>query len=127
MNDQTPEMATVIVDQCTEIGLDAGSSYVETYWLPTLGPTAWAMLRLLHREPGRHATVDLARLLGVQGTKVRTTLKRLEKFGLLRLVRATPVQTEWRLMPVPQCPARMLARLPLRVQARHVEQWATAQ
>ncbi len=75
-------------------GYPATSSYVETFWLPILGPSAtWALRRLatLAATPGgvRIPTAELARSIGVSAGTGRNsvivrTLNRLVMFGVAR-------------------------------------------
>ncbi len=114
------------------LGHDPRSRYVETFWLPTLGPTAVLLLRHLadrfDRTPeGLELTVaDTSHALGVgqrdgASSPIVRTLRRLVQFDLacedpmsdLIAVRRT----------IPPVPARHLRRLPADVQAQHAE-WA---
>ncbi len=76
-------------------GFDARSAYVETFWLPTLGPTSLLLLRhladRLEAEPtGVHLPVaETSRLLGLgerEGNQspLRRSLARLVQFDLAR-------------------------------------------
>jgi hypothetical protein len=66
------------------------SSYVETFWLPILGPTAtWLYRRLaalcVHHDEGVQLDVaDLAAQLGVRPQVIEHTLPRLVRFNLVR-------------------------------------------
>jgi hypothetical protein len=117
------------------LGHDPRSRYVETFWLPTLGPTAVLLLRHLadrfDRNPeGVELTVaDTSHALGVgqrdgASSPIVRTLRRLVQFDLacedpmsdLIAVRRT----------IPPVAARHLRRLPTDVQAQHAE-WAEPQ
>jgi hypothetical protein len=117
------------------LGHDPRSRYVETFWLPTLGPTAVLLLRHLadrfDRTPeGLELTVaDTSHALGVgqrdgASSPIVRTLRRLVQFDLacedpmsdLIAVRRT----------IPPVAARHLRRLPADVQAQHAE-WAEPQ
>ena len=117
------------------LGHDPRSRYVETFWLPTLGPTAVLLLRHLadrfDRTPeGLELTVaDTSYALGVgqrdgASSPIVRTLRRLVQFDLacedpmsdLIAVRRT----------IPPVAARHLRRLPADVQAQHAE-WAEPQ
>jgi hypothetical protein len=117
------------------LGHDPRSRYVETFWLPTLGPTAVLLLRHLadrfDRTPeGLELTVaDTSHALGVgqrdgASSPIVRTLRRLVQFDLacedpmsdLIAVRRT----------IPPVASRHLRRLPPEVQAQHGE-WAEPQ
>jgi hypothetical protein len=117
------------------LGHDPRSRYVETFWLPTLGPTAVLLLRHLadrfDRTPeGLELTVaDTSHALGVgqrdgASSPIVRTLRRLVQFDLacedpmsdLIAVRRT----------IPPVASRHLRRLPPEVQAQHSE-WAEPQ
>jgi len=117
------------------LGHDPRSRYVETFWLPTLGPTAVLLMRHLadrfDRNPeGVELTVaDTSHALGVgrrdgASSPIVRTLRRLVQFDLacedpmsdLIAVRRT----------IPPVAARHLRRLPAEVQAQHA-QWAEPQ
>ena len=117
------------------LGHDPRSRYVETFWLPTLGPTAVLLMRHLadrfDRNPeGVELTVaDTSHALGVgqrdgASSPIVRTLRRLVQFDLacedpmsdLIAVRRT----------IPPVAARHLRRLPAEVQAQHAE-WAESQ
>ena len=103
------------VERC---GFPVGSAYVETAWLPTLGPSATFALRrlglLVSAQPEGVAVDlrDLAADLGIsQGTGRQSvmsrTLRRLESFGMARwrcgMFEVRPV--------VPPLPVHRAARL----------------
>ncbi len=74
-------------------GFPISSTYVETFWLTQLGPSAICLLRLIDRatrhRPDRRlevAIVDLATMLGTPGTGSRNStitrrIDRLVRFG----------------------------------------------
>ena len=113
---------------------DVDSLYVETFWLPRLGPSAFVLLRRLARlvEPAQsigHADVDtlyLARSVGIGGklgpnATLASTLRRLERFECVS-IKALPivlVRTQ-----LPQLPPHEICNLPpvLRSLHRQVEQ-----
>lgn len=105
------------------MGVAVHDPYVETFWLPVLGPTAtWLLRRLaagLHENPEGYS-VDmevLARGLGVAFVPGRhgpfmRALHRCEMFGATRRLASTPRLTlEVRRM-MPPLPRRHLDRLP---------------
>lgn len=80
-----------------ELGHPVHSDYVETYWLPLIGPTSVLLIRRLIQEVAGHpdgVTVDTARLahalgLGIRGganSPLWRTLNRCHRFGVLHLV-----------------------------------------
>jgi hypothetical protein len=114
------------------LGHDPRSRYVETFWLPTLGPTAVLLLRHLadrfDRTPeGVVLTVaDTSHALGLgqrDGTSspILRTLRRLTQFDLACEDPLSDLVAVRRL--VPPVGARHLRRLPADVQAAHAE-WA---
>jgi hypothetical protein len=83
-------LTDVVIDR---LGHDVGSGYVETYWLPILGPSAiWAARRLVDRLDTQSVGVEiplesLSRSLGLGGGVARNspvvrTLTRLVDFGM---------------------------------------------
>jgi hypothetical protein len=117
------------------IGHDPRSLYVETFWLPTLGPTALLLLRHLasrfDRAPGgveiTVADTSLALGLGLRdgaSSPIVRTLTRLEQFDLACADPQTPtVAVRRNLPPVNR---RHIRRLPADAQAAHAE-WAEAE
>ena len=101
----------------TAHGYSATSGYVETFWLPFLGPSAtWALRRLatLAATPGgvRIPTAELARSLGISAGTGRNsvmvrTLVRLVRFDMARWEGDTLAVRRW----VGPLPARHLVRL----------------
>jgi hypothetical protein len=116
------------------LGYDPRSRYVETFWLPTLGPTALLLLRHLadrfDRQPdGVELTVsDTSHALGLgqrDGTSspIVRTLGRLAQFDLACDDGVGNVAVRRNIPPVNR---RHLRRLPVALQAAHAE-WAEAQ
>jgi hypothetical protein len=110
------------------LGHDPRSLYAETFWLPTLGPTALLLLRHLagrfDRSPdGLDLRVaDTSRALGVghrdgASSPITRTLARLEQFDLAcsdDRAHATAVRRV-----LPPLPARLVRRLPAPIQEAH--------
>jgi hypothetical protein len=120
----------VLTDPATEaIGLHPRSLYVETFWLPVLGPSAtWLLRHLVDELEASPSGVDLplddlARSLGLGGAGGRhsafgRSIERCVHFGLAR--REDPVRLAVR-CTVPPVPRRHLIRLPVGLQERHRE------
>jgi hypothetical protein len=117
------------------LGHDPRSRYVETFWLPALGPTAVLLLRHLadrfDRKPkGLELTVaDTSQALGVgqregASSPLLRTLRRLVQFDLACEDPMSDLVAVRRNLP--PVPARQLRRLPADVQAQHA-QWAEPQ
>src|SRR4051812_16958641 len=117
------------------LGHDPRSRYVETFWLPTLGPTAVLLLRHLadrfDRSPeGIELTVaDTSHALGLgqrdgSSSPIVRTLHRLTQFDLACEDPMSDMVAVRRM--VPPVTTRHLRRLPVDVQAAHAE-WAEAQ
>jgi hypothetical protein len=117
------------------LGHDPRSRYVETFWLPALGPTAVLLLRHLadrfDRNPkGLELTVaDTSQALGVgqregASSPLLRTLRRLVQFDLACEDPMSDLVAVRRNLP--PVPARQLRRLPADVQAQHA-QWAEPQ
>jgi len=116
------------------LGHDPRSWYAETFWLPTLGPTALLLLRHLADRFEEHPqgltlpVADTAAALGLgprdgeQSPLVRS-LHRLRQFDLA-LVHAPEVIAVRRTLP--PIHRRHVRRLPVAVQARHRE-WVEGQ
>jgi hypothetical protein len=110
------------------IGHDPRSWYAETFWLPTLGPTALLLLRHLagrFDEAPQGVALQVAeasRALGVgaregTGSPIVRTLARLEQFDLAcRDAAAASIAVRRMLPPLP---ARQLRRLPPSIQSMH--------
>jgi hypothetical protein len=115
------------------VGHDPRSWYAETFWLPTLGPTALLLLRHLadrfEIDPGgvELPVADTAAALGLgarDGTHspLMRTLGRLEQFDLACRDDST-IAVRRALPPVHR---RHVRRLPVALQARHAE-WVAEQ
>jgi hypothetical protein len=112
------------------IGHDPRSRYVETFWLPTLGPTAVLLLRHLadrfDRDPdgvelavaGTSQALGLGQREGSSSPIVRT-LGRLEQFDLACADPYTPTVAVRR--TIPPVNTRHLRRLPAHLQTAHAE------
>ena len=109
-------------------GHDPRSLYAETFWLPTLGPTALLLLRhLASRFDGSPDRLDLrvadtSRALGVghregANSPITRTLARLEQFDLACCDDRTHATAVRRVLP--PLPARLLRRLPASTQEAH--------
>ena len=106
-------------------GYPVTSDYVETFWLPVLGPSAtWALRRLaaLAATPGgvRIRTVELARSLGLGASTGRNsaivrTLERLVRFDMARCVDDVLEVRRF----VGPLPGPQLSRLPHALQHAH--------
>lgn len=116
------------------LGHDPRSWYAETFWLPTLGPTALLLLRHLadrfEEQPGgltlpiadTAAALGLGPREGEQSPLVRS-LKRLQQFELAVVNEPDAIAVRRTLPPVHR---RHVRRLPVAVQARHQE-WVAGQ
>ncbi|MGQ0823943.1 MAG: hypothetical protein ACT4OX_02740 [Actinomycetota bacterium] len=111
------------------LGHDPRSLYAETFWLPTLGPTALLLLRHLadrfERQPNGVALpiADTAAALGLgprqgENSPLLRTLARLVQFELAH--RASPEAFAVR-RALPPVHRRHVRRLPAALQARHAE------
>jgi hypothetical protein len=111
------------------IGHDPRSWYVETFWLPTLGPTALLLLRhLADRFESNPKGVDLpvadtAAALGLgpregQSSPLIRSLSRLQQFELACSDGDVTMAVRTTLPPVHR---RHVRRLPSGLQARHAE------
>src|SRR5436190_8315921 len=116
------------------LGHDPRSWYAETFWLPTLGPTALLLLRhLADRFEVDPAGVELpvadtAAALGLgprdgRHSPLMRSLVRLQQFELACRENDTAIAVRRTLPPVHR---RHVRRLPAALQARHAE-WTTAQ
>ena len=114
------------------LGHDPRSWYVETFWLPTLGPTCVLLMRhLADRFDRTPAGLSLdvtttSECLGLgarDGTSspLRRSLARLEQFDLAVSEPESIVRVRRNLPPVNR---RHVTRLPVGLQARHAE-WVT--
>ena len=113
-------------DRTDAFGHDPRSTYVEQFWLGTLGPTTtWFLRHCAHHLEGRDAAaVDLreaASTLGIghQGggrSAMAKTVARACRFRAARPVGSTTLAVRLKL---PHLSQRQLQRLPLSVQRRH--------
>ena len=110
-----------------ELGHDPRSAYVETFWLPVLGPsTTWLLRHLTTRLEESPAGVELdveetARSLGLgerlgPNAPFARTLKRCVDFGMAEWRGSFHLAVRRRLPPLAR---RHLRRLPESLQARH--------
>jgi hypothetical protein len=117
------------------LGWDPRSRYVETFWLPTLGPSALLLLRHLadrfdHSPDGIELTVaDTSSALGLgqregSSSPIVRTLRRLSQFDLACADPHSDVVAVRR--NVPPINTRHVRRLPPALQAAHAE-WAARQ
>ena len=116
------------------LGHDPRSWYAETFWLPTLGPTALLLLRHLADRFDEHPggltlpVADTAAALGLgprdgdQSPLVRS-LHRLQQFELAHAHEPEVISVRRTLPPIHR---RHVRRLPVAVQARHRE-WVSGQ
>jgi hypothetical protein len=130
-------MTTVMVKPWSDpildvLGHDPRSWYVETFWLPTLGPTCVLLMRHLadrfDRSPDGLAldVTTTSECLGLgarAGTSspLRRSLARLEQFDLAVSEPESVVRVRRNLPPVNRWHVK---RLPVGLQARHAE-WVT--
>lgn len=116
------------------LGHDPRSPYAERFWLPTLGPTACWLLRLLATHLDVTEAVPpleaqaLARRLGIGNGIGRTsplqrTIDRCCRFGVVRRVGPDEIAVRRRL---PALSASQLARLPRTLQQEH-DAWMSEQ
>jgi hypothetical protein len=116
------------------IGHDARSWYAETFWLPTLGPTALLLLRHLADRFDKDPTgidlpvADTAAALGVgprdgPNSPLVRSLSRLHAFELACPDGETSIAVRRTLPPVHR---RHVRRLPAALQAQHAE-WTANQ
>ena len=110
-----------------EVGHDPRSAYVETFWLPVLGPsTIWLLRHLATRLEESPEGIDLdleetARALGLgerlsQNAPFARTLKRCVDFDMADWRGPQQLAVRVRLPPLSR---RHLRRLPESLQARH--------
>jgi hypothetical protein len=111
------------------LGHDPRSWYVETFWLPTLGPTCVLLMRHLadrfDRTPDG-VTLDVtttSECLGLgpregMSSPLRRSLNRLEQFDLAVSEPEAVIRVRRNLPPVNR---RHVKRLPVTLQARHAE------
>jgi hypothetical protein len=109
------------------LGLDPRSRYVETFWLPVLGPSATLLMRRIadgldEAPAGFEVEVaELARALGLGGgtgrsSPVRRAVQRCVRFDLARSRGEDMVAVRRLVAPLPR---RHLLRLPPRVEEQH--------
>jgi hypothetical protein len=80
----------VVVTEPTTGWHPVASSYAETHWLPTIGPTPWVVARRLcligcgagWGEVVQHSTEVLGRMVGVGVPHLAKAIDRLNRFGL---------------------------------------------
>lgn len=116
------------------VGHDPRSLYVETFWLPTLGPTALLLLRHLATRFDEHPggielpVAEASQALGVgerdgNSSPIMRSLNRLEQFDLACHDPYSPtVAVRRNLPPVNR---RHIRRLPAQLQAAH-DSWVEA-
>jgi hypothetical protein len=115
------------------LGYDPRSRYVETFWLPTLGPTALLLLRHLadrfdrHPGPVELTVSDTSQALGLgqrdgSSSPIVRTLTRLSQFDLACDDGAGTVAVRRNVPPVNR---RHVKRLPVELQAAYAE-WTEA-
>jgi hypothetical protein len=116
------------------LGHDPRSWYAETFWLPTLGPTALLLMRHLadrfERTPDavELPVADTAAALGLgpregNSSPLMRSLSRLQQFELAAAENETTIAVRRALPPVHR---RHVRRLPAALQARH-EEWVASQ
>ena len=124
------------------LGHDPRSLYVETFWLPTLGPTALLLMRRLaacfdaHPDGAEMPVAETSQSLGLGVREGRNaplwkSLNRLVQFDLARSAEETlpgaPEIPEVEVRRhVPPVNRRHVRRLPPHLQAAH-DEWAQAQ
>ena len=117
------------------VGDDPRSRYVETFWLPTLGPTALLLLRHLATKFDEHPAgielkiADASASLGLgerdgSSSPIMRTLERLEQFDLACRDPYSPMVAVRRNLP--PINRRHVRRLPVHLQTLHAE-WAETQ
>jgi len=116
-----------------ELGHDPRSSYVELFWLSTLGPSAVWMLRhfVRHLEATDHAEVafdadETAHAIGLAAggrrhSSFARTIERLVRFNVARTVDDRTLGVRRHLPPLTR---RQIERLPAALQREH-ERWST--
>jgi hypothetical protein len=108
-------------------GVDPQSVYVETFWLPVLGPSAtWLLRRLasgLQVAPGGYDVEmeEAARALGLGGvggrrSPFRRAILRCTRYAVARHVGADVLAVRRRVAPLPD---RYVLRLPASLQEQH--------
>ena len=114
-------------------GHDAASNYVETFWLPILGPTStWLYRRLVagldHHggEPHDLDLVEMANWIGLgsslsKNSATTRSVERLERFDIIRHID----HQLWVRPQLPQLSPRLIRRLPERLISWH-DAWTAA-
>ena len=85
-----PLVIEVVLQEPEVDWYDLTDIYVETYWLPAVGPTCWAVARRMfhvgvaagYAELVEHETEILGRMVGVGVSQLSSALWRLTRFGL---------------------------------------------
>lgn len=103
------------------LGHPADSGYVERYYLPTIGPSTWALYRRLAETvatgPQRVDIDLLAKCIGItQLVIVDRTVRRLYTFRLARVGLGDVMEVR---TVVPDITSRMVAHLPAHLRAQH--------
>lgn len=130
--DTTPQASLRLITTADRLerGWPIGSSFIEEFWLPVLGPSCVAVLRWVDRRADRFpraTAVDLAELAQAIGLGASTsrhspigrTLDRLVRFNAARIdtIDDAPVLSVYtHLLPLP---APLVARLAYRLQIEH--------
>lgn len=131
--DTTPLVSVRLVETADRVarGWPIGSSYVEEFWLPIMGPSSVAALRWLDRRANefqRSNIMDLAELATAIGLGATTSRHSPIVRTLERLVRFDAARTDTTDAAMPQLsvythlfavPTRLVARLPHRLQTTH--------
>jgi hypothetical protein len=110
-----------------DVGFDARSPYVETYWLGVLGPTAtWLVRRLAQRLDAQPEgfELDLAAIAAELGVGARSSkhapfvrsLQRCAHFGIVELTPGGTLRVRRKLPPLSRF---QLSRLPAHLRAAH--------
>lgn len=127
----TPLSVNLCIDPSIDVGgcatYAAHDSYVESYWLPLLGPTSWALLRYVHTvgedhlgAPEVYDTEQMARSLGVNAGTAYKALVRLSQFRLCAKIDAQSFRFADR---VRRLDGRELRRLPAFIAQSHREDY----
>lgn len=120
-------------DPAAQAGMDALGPYVETFWLPLLGPSAVLLLRRLVaglRSAPSGYLLDLgeaARALGLGGvggrrSPFRRAIQRCTRYAIARHLGADVLAVRRRLVPLSE---RQVVRLPPSLQEQH-RRWVAA-
>jgi len=127
ISDHDPLAVVLLLDPVIDkLGHDVDSHYVESYWLPILGPSAiWVARQLLSRLYAQGSfievpLVELSTSIGLghgtaRNAPIVRTLTRLVEFGL-----AATGGSAYAIRPCfPPLPARLIERLPEPLAASH--------